>query len=59
MSAEILTLCDSCATVLSDGFRVTRISHQITTEKKPICERCRKKYRDGHLVQYTVTSRRK
>lgn len=59
LSSVILTLCEPCAVFLQDRFRVTKISHPITTEKKPICQQCRKKFRDDVLAQYTVTAKRK
>ncbi len=59
LSSGILTLCEPCAVFLQDAFRVTKISHPITTEKQPICQQCRKKYRDDLLAQYTVTAKRK
>ena len=59
MSAEILTLCPSCETLLHDGFRVTRITVKTSTPKHATCDRCRKKYSSTILDQYTVTAKKK
>ena len=57
MSAEILTLCPSCEVLMQDGFRVTKISVKTSTPKHTTCDRCKKKYNDTVLAQFTVTAK--
>ena len=58
MRTQILTLCPNCVQTLRWGFKVDKIAHRTTTEKKKICENCKKPYPEDLLDQYTVKSGR-
>lgn len=51
---KILTLCSKCAEVYSTGgYKVSALKFRTTTEKKPKCEYCGQRIRDGLAIAAT------
>lgn len=55
--AIILTLCELCRGDYSDAYSVKRIAGKTTTEKKPYCEKCKRKMNPVDLSQFIVSKK--
>ena len=55
---KILTLCSNCAeNYFSTGYKVSALRLKTKTEKKPRCEYCGQRIRDG-LEQYKIDKKK-
>ena len=55
--AQVITLCESCAKDFREAFKVKAYPGNPTTEKKKICEKCRRKFGPFDLKQYLVSGK--
>ena len=58
-TARILTLCPECAGILSDNYKLNKISTKTTTEKQKTCEQCRRRFPQDILAQYSIAAKAK
>lgn len=54
---RILSLCDDCAFLYSDGYSVKKLAFGTTTKKEKKCAQCGKIDRYGH-DQYLLTDKK-
>lgn len=59
MTTLIRTLCEPCARQYGDMFSVKPYPGRSTTEKKQICEACKRQLPSHDLRQYVLSQKRR